>query len=324
MRRTRKNQINKKEYVSEDFKKSYQEVDSLFQDLEENLEIYDSGYNANLAKPELIKKYSSSVAFFKSKLLSFLDLAYENKDKDGINWWSITSSVRDYCLYIVGGRCKDIENSIIKLYDIAREYATEVIKGRWDELEVYMEENCACPNELYQYAVSVVEGRWDKFEKIASSLPSSENLARIAALYCTRNKCKVDELEKHILQYPEYVFDYSTKVLDQRWIEAENNLLKDIEVSTQYVENFCFRWPDYERKIRNKPKRILNYAKNVIRGKLPDELHNKMLMMALCDNDNNKFYCNVYFEYLTYCEKDSISYLKSISEEERKILLSKI
>lgn len=323
MRRTRK-KTTKENPISEDFLKSYEEIEDFWGELENLLQIYDSKYNPNLAKPELIKKYSSEISLFKSKLFSFLDLLYENKDKSGINWWSITSCIKDYCLYVANGRCKDIENSIIRFYSISREYAEEVIKGRWPELEVYMEENCTCPEDLYNYTISVIDRRWDKFEKIVASLPTSENLARIATTYCSRFNCRVEELEKHILPYPEYIFNYSYNALDRRWVEAEKFLLNDIEIATQYAVNFNFRWPEYEHKIRNKPKRISFYAKNVIKGKLPEELHNKMLMMTLCNDDKNKYYCDEYFDYLTDCEKDSISYLKSISEEERKILLSKV
>lgn len=312
-----------------EFRKEYELCESFWRDLEEDLQIYDSNYDPHIAKPELTKKFSSKISEFKSKFLSILDLVYENKNKEGINWWGLANLTKEYCLYVVGGRCEEIENSIIRLHYIAREYAEEVLNDRWIELEDYMEENCKDPADIYTYWRGVIEKhsgraseRWEKFEKIISSLPPSESSASVVVSYCDECECRIAELEGHILSSPEHAFHYARDVIGERWPEAESVLLKNIEIATNYIETFKFRWPAYEHKIRNKPKRIIYYARNVIKGKLPDELHNKMLMLSLSDKD--KYYCDEYFNYLSDCEKDTVSYLKSISEEERNILLSKV
>jgi len=68
-----------------------------------------------------------------------------------------------------------------------------------------------------------------------------------------------------------FAYLYSKNVIKDRWIEAEDIIMKDLDSSYRY-------------------------AKYVIKGKLPNKMHNTMLFCAMEDPSND--YLKRYFEFI--------------------------
>ena len=118
--------------------------------------------------------------------------------------------------------------------------------------------------------------------------------------------------EKQISGCPEAALDYARFVVQGRWPEAEPCLLEDIYVAFTYAEQVIQgRWPEAEDGFAGSdlaelyacemlPGRwdeevakkctcwLYYYAKDVIKGRLPDELHNRMLAEAI-KNPNDRW-----------------------------------
>ena len=72
---------------------------------------------------------------------------------------------------------------------------------------------------------------------------------------CLDNYRRDKELELIIIKDPYYAYQYARDLIKKRWIEAENIISTD-------------SWYAYL------------YAENVIQGKLPENMHNAMLLYA--------------------------------------------
>ena len=68
-----------------------------------------------------------------------------------------------------------------------------------------------------------------------------------------------------------FAYLYSKNVIKDRWIEAEDTIMKDLDSSYRY-------------------------ARYVIKGKLPNKMHNTMLFCAMEDPSND--YLKRYFEFI--------------------------
>lgn len=279
-------------------------------DLYESLDIihdlydkYNINYNNNTYEydeicPLVRKKFEKEIEKYKNNVVKFLNFIvtdnYELKDYD--------------------------EFSEYTLKDIVCEFS-KCIYGRSDEIEKLVEKSARL---AFDYACEVIKGRWEKFENNIPKYPNNEETARILLGYCIENEHTSEDIENKIRKFPEVAYSYAIRVKKERWIEGEASILKDIEKATEYVFDLKFRWPEYENKIKNKPKRIYEYAKKVIRGKLPEELHNRMMMKTLNDQDRGFHEASAYFDWLKDSEEDVIAYMRSISPEEREVLLKKI
>ena len=293
------------------------EIYNFWDELSANLEVVDGNYNSKQAKPETIEKYKKDIDALKDKIIKFLK-TIEKLDSREYSVWQVSSIVCEFSKYVVG-RCPELEKSIITNYKVAKEYVEEMNISQWPEFEKYILEFSEDPHDLYDYA-SNLDGRWDEFEKRILEMKYTEDLPRVIVNYCCLHKFAFKEAEEIIKKNVDLIVEYARDVLDSRWKEAEPNVLKSMDDAEEYLRIFNFRWPEYEHKIRNKPKRILSYAKEIIKGKLPDELHNRMLILGLKNNYESKYY----FDYLKERENDTIAYLSSLSEEERSRIVEKI
>jgi len=88
---------------------------------------------------------------------------------------------------------------------------------------------------------------------------------------------RLPELEDIILTSPFYAYAYAMDVIKGRWIEAEN-IIATCWVPASYG--------------------LYLYAKNVIKGKLPTELHNRMLCFAIVEP--NARHIKTYFKSKKY------------------------
>ena len=84
---------------------------------------------------------------------------------------------------------------------------------------------------------------------------------------CRKNNKRNEQLEKIIIKSPAYAFYYSLHVIKGRWIEGENI----ISTSSEYA---------------------YYYAQNVIEGKLPENMHNIMILHGLNNDEYAKYYFN--------------------------------
>ena len=82
---------------------------------------------------------------------------------------------------------------------------------------------------------------------------------------------RLPELEYIILADSFYSYMYTRNVIQDRWIEAEDIIMKS--------SGRCF-----------------NYAKYVIKGKLPEKMHNMMLLHAI--KDTNDYFVKEYLDYI--------------------------
>ena len=286
--------------------KKSEEVANLCEKLDIVQDLYDKyniNYNHNTYEydkicPVVYKKFEKEIETYKNNVIKLLNLIasdnYELKDCEEVSEYTLKEIVCDAarCIY---GRCDEIEELVIKIPKLATDYIDEVIKERWE-----------------------------KFENNISKYPDNENIAMLIMEYCSEYKYKSEEAEKKISKFPEVAYRYAVRVKKERWIEGEASILKDIEKATEYVFDLKFRWPEYENKIKNKPKRIFEYAKKVIRGKLPDELHNRMMMKTLNNQERGHYEADEYFDWLKNKEDSIVAYMKSISPEEREVLLKKV
>jgi hypothetical protein len=81
---------------------------------------------------------------------------------------------------------------------------------------------------------------------------------------------------------------YSCCFMKKPWLEAEKSIAKDKEASMLYASKVLkARFPAGEEAISEDPEYCLAYCLLVLkRGKLPEFMHNKMLLHAIKDPDN--------------------------------------
>lgn len=293
-----KTKVKVKKTTPEEVIVLFSELDILH-DLFEKYKIdYDNtGYQYKSIDPVIYKKYEKEIVSYKNKLVRFLDLIIDDngiKEYDEVHPYSLRHMICDF-IKIIYGRCKEVEDLVLKSTEMSLEYVEQVIDGKWEE-----------------------------FEKNIPNYPDTKENASNLYRYCKDYGTPSKEVEDKIKNHPETAYHYAINVKKERWPEAEKTMLRDIERASEYVKELGIRWPEYESKIKNKPKRIYEYARQVIKGKLPEELHNRMMMRALNDKDKGHYESVAYFDWLKGCEEDAVSYMKSISEEERKSLLAKI
>jgi hypothetical protein len=315
-----------------DFDEIVQKLDNSFRKLTEHLNT-DSYQNAQ-SNPN-IQNNQDKIQKIHKRILSVLDKAPKELDSH----WCLSGIITEYCDSINGGRDAEIEKRIVKIYSLADEYSQDIIPegDRWIEYEEELNNSHITDEERLNRMSNYVHNRnsrWESFEKLLlekgeSVYKDSEKLARVLVRYCQRFSFRWKEAEKLIVKSASCAVDYANQVIGGRWIEAEPSILKSIDSSFTYLSELKFAWPEYEKKIKKRSKRILEYAKHVIHGRLPDELHNRMIMYGM-NNVPQDTYCSDkahaedYFEFLKNSEIDVVLFLKSIDEEERKRILSKV
>lgn len=200
---------------------------------------------------------------------------------------SVTKYAYAYALSIIKGRWKPAEDKILKSEDVGYviRYASEIIKGRWVEAEDAIKE-CKNKDLIQNYCVAN-NHRWSEVEDKILSLHGPQIIQY--AEKCVKGRWK--EAEKEFIKRKDHhsILNYSIKY--GRWIEGEKELLSDkkIAVKTSYCAHVLGgRWKELEDILLERDvsddsltKRLYNYAKEVIDGKLPDFLHNKMLMIGM-------------------------------------------
>lgn len=173
--------------------------------------------------------------------------------------------------------------------------------------------------------------------------------AEVSLNYSLKIKQRFVKGEEVIKEYPNFASKYASQILDDRWEEAESNILKSIKYSYFYTKNVLNeRWLDLEQKIINNDffedeeyfekyvikyvdlfaykqrfyeieevlakklstKKLFEYWKyHVPAGKLSETGHNKLIASALDESDN---YSKEYVSILQTQKSQFLSYLKSL------------
>jgi uncharacterized protein YifE (UPF0438 family) len=314
----RRKRIEKPQAIK-DLESRLNQIHSEWAELSRSLSILDSHYNYCHASDSKKTKYANEIANIKNNLIQLLldGKQYQND----ISSYNLGHIITEFANYVIG-RCPVLEQAIVPWYHVAKVYKEEVVKGAWPEWEHHMNNDCDNHRDLFDYSVYVLENRWEVFEKKVLSFEPSETLVNNMLSYARHFDFDFKEAEHIIAKFADPAFRYAMEIKKARWPEGEKAILKNMDKAEEYATFFKIQWPEYEHKIRNKPKRIAIYAQKIIKGKLPDHLHNKMVMYSL--DDKTKYIVTHYLNYLKRCEKNTIAYLRSITEEERAKILSAV
>lgn len=168
------------------------------------------------------------------------------------------------------------------------------------------------PAASYNYAMKIIQGRWIEAEP---NILTKGN-AKIVFLYA-RNivKQRWTEAEQKIIEDGEYIFDYASELIGDRWPEAEEKLLqtgeKEIENKKHFwkfdLMQYCRelvkdRWEEAEAIFAKNPDALLEYSKNVLEDKLPENLHNMMICYSLSDDYDAKRTSKEYLDFVKETE----------------------
>lgn len=169
-----------------------------------------------------------------------------------------------YAQKVLDGRFVEGEEAIITNTAQTYLYAKDVIRGPWKKGESTLANDSWYALE---YARNVTGARFPKGEKeISKSGKSSLEYAK------TVIRGRFELGEKSILEQcsPEEVCYYSTILMDEKWPEAEEKILKSSSACCDYCCKFQYKWPEAELKIMESPISCVQYAALVIEGKWPE------------------------------------------------------
>lgn len=100
-----------------------------------------------------------------------------------------------------------------------------------------------------------------------------------AYLHC-RKHGRNEQLESIILTDPLYAYVYAMDVIRARWPKAENAICTNPFWALDYTRVIKGRWIEAENVIATRSECAYIYARRVIGGKLPENMHNMMLLHA--------------------------------------------
>jgi len=133
--------------------------------------------------------------------------------------------------------------------------------------------------EAVQYADWVIRGRWPEAEPMILADPEA------AARYADKVVRQAwQEAEPVIIQSAKAATLYASRVLRSRWLEAEP-IIATSESAKYYARDvLAGRWD--EKVAAMCPCWLWFYAENECDGKLPEELHNRMIGHRLGNKDD--------------------------------------
>jgi hypothetical protein len=192
------------------------------------------------------------------------------------------------------------ENSISKNAQYSFYYARDVIKARWEPAEKkLLEKPFDNMDFIISYAADIIKGKWTEAEEF---IKNSKSPLRIYRYLVDARKERWEEVEDDVIKNGNQIIEYCQKVIGGRWIEGEKKLLKipSMEILIKYCKEVLNgRWLDLENKLfeNENTEGLFEYAKVVMNGKLPESLHNKVLMMGMVKKDS---YLSKYFKAKKY------------------------
>jgi len=138
-------------------------------------------------------------------------------------------------------------------------YADDVLCGRFEVGEPAISKD---DEYALRYAKEIIKGRWEMGEPAIAS-------------------------------DPETAAEYASEILDGRFPLGEAAISTDAESSYVYACTIRERFLLGEEAISQSTEYMYHYAKDVCEGQLPDELHNKMVMLSFSEPDEwvRKYTC---------------------------------
>jgi hypothetical protein len=159
-----------------------------------------------------------------------------------------------YAENVAKGEWKPGEKAILKGEDWTAFYYARAMGRRWGpaEKKILAEKDVVT---CFDYADQVIKGRWP-------------------------------EAEKFIIKNPDFALRYAIQVIKGRWPEAEKFIIKNPDFALLYANNFFGgKWEEYEKSIINDTERCYLYAKDAIKGRLPEHMHQAMVMHSFSQPD---------------------------------------
>lgn len=202
-----------------------------------------------------------------------------------------------------GVRIPEYEPIISQSPSGAADYASVCIKGLWPEAEDVIATDA---NASYHYAIKVVNGRWEKGEAIIST---DANFATMYAKNVLRAPFPLGEAA--IATNCSTAFDYARCVLNSRFIlgepaiaktETEQGVLEWVKRYYDLFMNNPSSWSSWTTdQLKVCPCWMYMYAKDCLKGRLPDVLHNHMTAFGMTLKDD--YYVKKYFKAKRYQKK---------------------
>jgi len=202
-------------------------------------------------------------------------------------------------------RVPEFESYIIQSAEHATSYAESVIRGPWPEAEDIILSDI---QSSFKYAKSVIRGRWEKCESLIATDPS---LAYEYAKFVLKGRFPLGEAA--IATDSTQAYRYATQILKSRFIEGEA-----VIASTETVNRNTFTVKEYkeifvgipkssgyvgwagwtEEQLMRSPCWMYLYAKECMDGRLPDTLHNSMIVFGMTIPEN--YYVKRYMKAKKY------------------------
>lgn len=181
----------------------------------------------------------------------------------------------EYARDTIGARWPEAEAIIAKDPRAATEYAKEVIKGRWPEAEKWM--GVQDMWSAIAYVKDVLKDRWPVLEEALLSAAKNPNdyygHSNITNYCVAAQMGRWPEGEQKLLEEanPRNLFEYVTKVVGKRWLEAEPIIAQDMDTMLRYAEKFVRGpWPEVEPAVlKSNSDNIFAYINKVLRAPWP-------------------------------------------------------
>lgn len=198
----------------------------------------------------------------------------------------------EFAVDYICGRFPEGEKAIARCPYHAYRYAKDVLKGRFLQAEKAIARD---PNWATSYASDVIKGRFPEAEKVISECKDSA--LRYA---CHAVGGRFAEAEKLFAADAMTAYAYATLALKSRFVAAEQLIAKEGHsgYSKWYCE--CFSRSFDENAAALCPYWAYRYAKNVVEGKLPPKLHQKMQMWAMSEEHKGDKYIEQYLNSMKY------------------------
>lgn len=205
------------------------------------------------------------------------------------------------------GRIPEFEPFIVLSPVDAANYSNSVICGPWPEAE---ESISTSPEASILYAKKVIKGKWEKGEQaISTDSKHSFDYARLL-------ECPFPLGENSISKDAQLSFKYANEILKERFIKGEEAIAKHdlnnnrfyphskerYKLSISYYNTFKnYHTPWTEEQLRLSPCWMYLYAKEELKGRLPDSLHNAMMLFGLRYKED--YYVKKYLGAKKYTKK---------------------
>lgn len=235
-------------------------------------------------------------------------------------------------------------------------YAQKVLKGRFHEGEAAISRD---PDLAFAYAKTVIGGRFEAAEDVFLNFNREwGNRNFLQRYFIDVARVPNPEIEKKILAtHTGLASEYAEKCLGGRWHKAEPMILEHLDQAAEYHERVHKgRWPEFEDlilfgkkngfwekrtkaldkylsvvgpvpEIEQKLERcgraslLLVYAAKARRGRLPNTLHQKMMMFGF--DPKRQAWTKKYVRFLESCERRALTYISGLDEDALAELLSK-